>query len=144
VATIRLIRRPGRRLAVGAPAYLLCDVAALWLCLHALGRGVPAAPLLVAYLLGYLANAIPVPGGLGVLDGGLAAALVAYHVPAATAVGGVLIYHALALWIPTVSGTLAFVAAVKKRAPTRSQSTPGVAPTARASIRRDTTCASVD
>jgi uncharacterized membrane protein YbhN (UPF0104 family) len=113
VATIRLIRRPGRRLAVGAPAYLLCDVAALWLCLHALGRGVPAAPLLVAYLLGYLANAIPVPGGLGVLDGGLAAALVAYHVPAATAVGGVLIYHALALWIPTVSGTLAFVAAVK-------------------------------
>jgi uncharacterized membrane protein YbhN (UPF0104 family) len=125
VATMRLIRRPGWRLAVGAPAYLLCDVAALWLCIHALGRGVPAAPLLVAYLLGYLANAIPVPGGIGVLDGGLAAALVAYHVPAATAVGGVLIYHALALWIPTVSGTLAFVAAVKERVP--PQSTPGIA-----------------
>jgi uncharacterized membrane protein YbhN (UPF0104 family) len=115
VATIRLIRRPGWRVAVGAPAYLLCDVAVLWLCLQALGRSVPAAPLLVAYLLGYLANAVPIPGGLGVLDGGLAAALVAYHVPAGTALGGVLIYHALALWIPTASGTLAFVAAVKER-----------------------------
>lgn len=127
VATIRLVRRPGWRLAVGAPAYLLCDVAALWLCLRALGPSVPAAPLVVAYLLGYLANAIPVPGGLGVLDGGLAAALVAYHVPAATALGGVLIYHALALWIPTVSGTLGFVAAVKERVPPRCQSIPGIA-----------------
>ncbi len=124
VATIRLIGRPGWRLAVGVPAYLLCDVAALWLCIHALGRGVPAAPLLVAYLLGYLANAIPVPGGLGVLDGGLAAALIAYHVPTATAVGGVLIYHTLALWIPTVSGTIAFVAAVKEQLPPRSESAP--------------------
>ena len=77
----------------------------------------PAAPLLVAYLLGYLANAVPIPGGLGILDGGLAAALIAYHVPSATALGGVLIYHALALWIPTASGTLAFVAAVRERVP---------------------------
>lgn len=119
VATLRLIRRPGWRLAIGAPAYLLCDVAALWLCILALGRGVPAAPLLVAYLLGYLTNMIPIPGGLGVLDGGLAAALVAYHVPAATALGGVLIYHALVLWIPTAAGTLAFIAAVRERGPSR-------------------------
>jgi len=121
VATLQLVRRPGWRVAVGAPAYLLCDVAVLWLCLHALGCGVPAAPLLVAYLLGYLANAVPIPGGVGVLDGGLAAALVAYHVPAVTAAGGVLIYHALALWIPTASGTLAFVAVVRHRVPARTQ-----------------------
>jgi hypothetical protein len=97
------MRRPGWRVAVGAPAFLLCDVAVLWVSIHALGRSVPAAPL--------------IPGGLGILDGGLAAALVAYHVPAATALGGVLIYHALALWIPTVSGTLAFIAAVRERVP---------------------------
>jgi len=127
VATLRLVQRPGWRVAVGAPAYLLCDAAALWLCIRALSRGVPAAPLLVAYLLGYLANAIPIPGGLGVLDGGLAAALVAYHVPAATALGGVLIYHTLALWIPTASGTLAFVAAVRERLPPRPQPAPGIA-----------------
>ena len=94
----------GWRLAIGAPGYLLCDVAALWLCVHGLGRGVPGAPLLVAYLLGYLASTIPIPGGLGVLDGGLAAALVAYHGPAATALGGVLIYHPLALGSPPCRG----------------------------------------
>ncbi|MGI8414077.1 MAG: lysylphosphatidylglycerol synthase domain-containing protein [Solirubrobacteraceae bacterium] len=112
--TLRLIARPGWRVGIGAPAFLLCDVAVLWLAIHALGYSVPAAPLLVAYLLGYLANVIPIPGGLGVLDGGLAGALIAYHVPAAAALGGVLIYHALALWIPTVSGTLAFIVAQRE------------------------------
>jgi len=112
--TLRLIRHPGWRLAVGAPAYLLCDVAVLWLALHAVGQSVPAAALVVAYLLGYLVTAIPVPGGIGVLDGGLAGVLLIYHVPAATAFGGVLIYHALALWIPTVTGALAFVAAQRE------------------------------
>jgi Lysylphosphatidylglycerol synthase TM region len=106
-----VIARPGWRVGLGAPAYLLCDIAMLWLTIHALGYNTPPAPLIVAYLLGYLANALPVTGGIGVLDGGLAGALVAYHVPAATAFGGVLVYHALALWIPTASGTLAFIAA---------------------------------
>ena len=109
--TLRVIARPGWRVGLGAPAYLLCDIAVLWLTIHALGYNTPAASLIVAYLLGYLANALPVPGGIGVLDGGLAGALVAYHVPAATAFGGVLVYHAVALWIPTASGTLAFIAA---------------------------------
>jgi uncharacterized membrane protein YbhN (UPF0104 family) len=109
--TAQVIRRPGWRLGVGAPIYLLADVAVLWVSIRALGHSIPAAALLVAYLLGYLANTIPVPGGIGVLDGGLAAVLLAYQVPAATAVGGVLIYHALALWIPTVTGALAFIAA---------------------------------
>jgi uncharacterized membrane protein YbhN (UPF0104 family) len=113
VRTLQVILRPGWRVALGAPAYLLCDVGVLWLAIHALGHSVPAAPLLVAYLVGYLANAVPIPGGLGVLDGGLAGALLAYHVPAATALGGVLIYHALALWIPTVSGTFGFIAAIR-------------------------------
>jgi uncharacterized membrane protein YbhN (UPF0104 family) len=72
---------------------------------------VPVAPLVLAYLVGYLANAVPIPGGLGVLDGGLAGALILYHVPAPVALGGVLLYHTLALWIPALSGTLGFVAA---------------------------------
>jgi uncharacterized membrane protein YbhN (UPF0104 family) len=110
-ATLRTIRRPGWRLAIGALAFLLCDIVVLWLAIHALGYDVPVAPLLLAYLIGYLANAIPIPGGVAVLDGGLAAALVLYHVPATAALGGVLIYHALALWIPALSGTVGFIAA---------------------------------
>jgi uncharacterized membrane protein YbhN (UPF0104 family) len=112
--TLRAIRRPGWRLATGALAFLLCDIAVLWLAMHALGYDVPVAPLLLAYLIGYLANAIPIPGGLGVLDGGLAAALLLYHVPASAALGGVLLYHALALWIPALSGAAGFIAAQRQ------------------------------
>ena len=112
--TLRAIRRPGWRLTVGALAFLLCDTAVLWLAIHALGYDVPAAPLLLAYLIGYLANAIPIPGGVGVLDGGLAGALLLYHVPAPAAFGGVLLYHALALWIPALSGTVGFIAAQRQ------------------------------
>jgi uncharacterized membrane protein YbhN (UPF0104 family) len=112
--TLRAIRRPGWRLTVGALAFLLCDIAVLWAAFHALGYDVPAAPLLLAYLIGYLANAIPIPGGVGVLDGGLAGALLLYHVPAPAAVGGVLLYHALALWIPALSGTAGFIAAQRQ------------------------------
>lgn len=112
--TLRAIRRPGWRLTVGALAFLLCDIAVLWVAIHALGYDVPVAPLLLAYLIGYLANAIPIPGGVGVLDGGLAGALLLYHVPAPAAVGGVLLYHALALWIPALSGTAGFIAAQRR------------------------------
>jgi uncharacterized protein (TIRG00374 family) len=98
-------------LAVGALAYLLCDIAVLWLAIYALGYKVSVAPLLLAYLIGYIANTIPIPGGVGVLDGGLAGALLLYHVPASVAFGGVLVYHTLALWIPALSGTAGFVAA---------------------------------
>jgi uncharacterized membrane protein YbhN (UPF0104 family) len=112
--TLRAIRRPGWRLAVGATAFLLCDIAVLWVAIHALGYDVPVAPLLLAYLIGYLANAIPIPGGVGVLDGGLAGALLLYHVPAPAAVAGVLLYHTLALWIPALSGTAGFIAAQRR------------------------------
>jgi uncharacterized membrane protein YbhN (UPF0104 family) len=112
--TLRAIRRPGWRLAIGALAFLLCDIAVLWLAIHAVGYDVPGTALVLAYLIGYLANAIPIPGGVGVLDGGLAAALVLYHVPATAAVSGVLVYHALALWIPALSGTVGFIGAQRQ------------------------------
>lgn len=112
--TLRTIRHPGGRLAVGAIAFLLCDIAVLWVTIHALGYSVPVAPLVLAYLIGYLGNAVPIPGGLGILDGGLAGALVLYGVPVPAAVGGVLLYHVLALWIPALSGTLGFVAAQRQ------------------------------
>jgi uncharacterized membrane protein YbhN (UPF0104 family) len=112
--TLRTLRHPGGRLAVGAMAFLLCDIAVLWATIHALGYSVPVAPLVLAYLIGYLGNAVPIPGGVGVLDGGLAGALVLYGVPAPAAVGGVLLYHVLALWIPAFSGTVGFVAAQRE------------------------------
>ncbi|MEA2393424.1 MAG: hypothetical protein QOJ82_1315 [Solirubrobacteraceae bacterium] len=93
---------------LGALAYLWCDIAVLWLCFRAFGSPPPVAALTLAYLIGYLSNVVPIPGGIGVLDGGMTAALVLYGVPPASAAAAVLLYHAIALWIPTLLGLVAF------------------------------------
>jgi uncharacterized membrane protein YbhN (UPF0104 family) len=102
------LARPSWRL-LGALGYLLFDIAVLWIAFAAVGPLPPLAPLVVAYLAGYLANAIPVPGGIGVLDAGLVGALALYGLPITHAAAAVLVYHAVAFWIPTLGGALGFV-----------------------------------
>jgi uncharacterized membrane protein YbhN (UPF0104 family) len=97
------LRRPSWRL-LGALSYLACDIAALGATFAAAGRPLPVAPLVLAYLIGYLANLIPVPGGFGVLEGGLAGALIAYGAPATQAAAAVIVYHAISFWIPSLGG----------------------------------------
>lgn len=101
------LAHPSWRL-VGALGYLGFDIAALGATLAATGRALPVAPLVLAYLIGYLANLIPIPGGFGVLEGGLAAALIAYGAPATQATAAVIVYHAIAFWIPSLGGLLAY------------------------------------
>jgi uncharacterized membrane protein YbhN (UPF0104 family) len=43
-----------------------------------------------------------------VLEGGLAGALIAYGASAAQAGAAVVLYHAIAFWIPAIGGLLAF------------------------------------
>ena len=93
---------------LGAAGYLICDIGVLWACLHAFGADPPFLAIVLGYQLGYLANVLPVPGGIGVLDGGLLAALLLYGLPAVPAAAAVLLYHAIALWLPTLGGTVAF------------------------------------
>ncbi len=102
------LTRPSWRL-LGAFGYLLFDIAVLWTTFAAVGPLAPLAPLALAYLAGYLANAIPVPGGVGVLDAGLVGALALYGLPVTHAAAAVLVYHAIAFWIPTLGGTLAYI-----------------------------------
>jgi uncharacterized membrane protein YbhN (UPF0104 family) len=64
----------------------------------------------LGYLIGYIANGLPVPGGIGVLDAGLAGALTLYGVPAVHAAAAVLVYHAVAVWVPGLGGLVAFAA----------------------------------
>jgi uncharacterized membrane protein YbhN (UPF0104 family) len=109
----RILLAPRWRLA-GALGYLWFDIAALWAVFAATGHVPPAAALVLGYLIGQLANVLPVPGGIGVLDAGLAAALVLYGADPAAAVAAVLVYHALVSWIPGVGGLLAF-ASLRRR-----------------------------
>jgi uncharacterized membrane protein YbhN (UPF0104 family) len=94
---------------LGAIGYLLFDMAVLWACLRAVGASVPLLAMVVGYQVGYLANVVPIPGAIGVLEGGLLGALVLYGLPAEPAAAAVVMYHAIALWVPTIGGTVSFV-----------------------------------
>jgi uncharacterized membrane protein YbhN (UPF0104 family) len=102
------IRHPSWRL-LGAVGYLWFDIAMLWVAFRAFGAAPPVGALTLAFLIGYLGNVIPIPGGIGALDGGLTAALILYGADPATAAAAVLVYHAIVLWVPTLLGTLAFL-----------------------------------
>jgi uncharacterized membrane protein YbhN (UPF0104 family) len=76
----RALRHPNWRLA-GGIGYLGFDIAALWATLTAVGYSPPIAVLILGYIIGYLGNLIPVPGGIGVLETGLVGTLVLYGAP---------------------------------------------------------------
>jgi uncharacterized membrane protein YbhN (UPF0104 family) len=103
----RALRSPSWRL-LGAVGYLGFDIAVLWATFRAVGYPIAIAPLVLGYLIGYLANLVPIPGGVGILDAGLAGTLVLYGAPATQAAAAVLIYHAIAFWVPALGGLIAY------------------------------------
>ncbi|MGZ6708567.1 MAG: lysylphosphatidylglycerol synthase transmembrane domain-containing protein [Solirubrobacteraceae bacterium] len=100
-------REPG---LIGAIAWWAGDVAVLVACLHAFGASPPVAIIVVSYFVGLLANLLPLPGGVGGVDGGMVGALVLFGVDPAIAVVGVLAYRGFAFWLPIVPGVPAFFA----------------------------------
>jgi uncharacterized protein (TIRG00374 family) len=106
---LELLRGADPALLVGLAGYLAFDVMILWATFHAFGSVPPLAIIWIGYLLGELGGLIPLPGGVGGVDLGLVGALVLYHVPVEEATAAVLGYRALALLVPVVLGSLAFV-----------------------------------
>jgi uncharacterized membrane protein YbhN (UPF0104 family) len=104
---VRSLLRPSWRL-IGAVGYLGLDIAALGATFAATGHPLPIAPLVLGYMIGYLANLVPIPGGFGVLEGGLAGTLIAYGAPATQAAAAVIVYHAIAFWIPSLGGVFGY------------------------------------
>jgi uncharacterized protein (TIRG00374 family) len=94
---------------LGAIAFLWCDIAVLVVCFAAANVVPPLATIVLAYQIGYLSNLIPIPGGIGVLDGSLVGMFVLYGTSATLATAATVVYHAIALWIPAMWGTVAFV-----------------------------------
>jgi len=101
-------RRPSWRL-LGAVGYLAFDVAVLWVILRADGSAPSIAVVTLAYSVGYAANWIPIPGGIGVLDAGITGALVLYGVSPVHAAAAVIVYHAIAFWVPGLGGVFAYL-----------------------------------
>ena len=107
---LSLLQERNALLSIGLVAYLAFDVMMLWTCFRAFGDSPPLAIVWMAYLIGELGGLIPVPGGIGGVDLGLVGALVVYGVSLAPATAAVLAYRAIALWVPAVLGSIAFIA----------------------------------
>jgi hypothetical protein len=69
------------RALLGALGWWAFDIAVLWACFHAFGEPPPVAVFVMAYFTGMLANLLPLPGGVGYVEGGMIAALLAFWVP---------------------------------------------------------------
>jgi uncharacterized membrane protein YbhN (UPF0104 family) len=104
---VHALLRPNWRL-LGAAAYLGFDIAALGAAFAATGHPIPVDALILGYLIGYIANMLPVPGGFGVLEAGLAGTLILYGAPATQAAAAVVVYHAIAFWIPSLGGLIGY------------------------------------
>jgi uncharacterized protein (TIRG00374 family) len=55
-----------------------------------------------------LGNLLPLPGGVGGVDGGMIGAFIGFGVDDGLAVVAVLTYRAFAFWLPTIPGAIAF------------------------------------
>lgn len=103
-----LIARGDRRL-LGAVGYWLFDALVLYVCLLAYGPTPTFWAVAMAYLVGLLANSIPIPAGLVAVEGGLIGMLVLFGVrPVSAVVAAVVTYRAISLWLPALIGSAAF------------------------------------
>jgi uncharacterized membrane protein YbhN (UPF0104 family) len=106
VSDARALVAAGDWKLVGAVAYYAFDNAVLWAAFHAFGHPPAIGVVVMGYLVGSLAGALPLPGGLGAVDGGLIGALVLYGSPAAPAAAAVLVYRGLSLALPVALGAI--------------------------------------
>src|SRR3954471_13757028 len=104
----RILRRGDWRVIAGSLGYWAFDNAVLWACLHAFGASPAITLVLMGYLLGQLGVLLPIPGGLGAIDGGLLGALVVYGLPAAATAAAILAYRVILFWLPLILGGPAF------------------------------------
>jgi uncharacterized protein (TIRG00374 family) len=107
-AALVVVRRRDPAL-LGALAGWGFDIAALWASFRAFGHSPPGAVLVMGYYVGTLANTLPLPGGIGGVEGGMIGAFLAFGVNAALAVVAVLAYRTISYWLPTGPGAIAYV-----------------------------------
>jgi uncharacterized membrane protein YbhN (UPF0104 family) len=104
-----LLRQRQPYAVFGAIGYMALDVVALAAAFAAFGTTPPFAAFVFAYVIGQLGGLIPLPGGVGGIDGGLIGALTLYGSPLSQATAAVLAYRVVQLGIPAILGSVAFV-----------------------------------
>ena len=101
------LRHPDPALA-GAVMFWAFQIAVLWASFRAFGEAPSWAVLVMGFFVGMLGNLLPLPGGVGGVDGGMIGAFIGFGVDDGLAVVAVLTYRAFAFWLPTIPGAIAF------------------------------------
>jgi uncharacterized protein (TIRG00374 family) len=89
------------------------NIAVLWACFRAFGASPSFAVLVMGYFVGMLGNLLPLPGGVGGVDGGMIGAFTGFGVDFELALVAVLSYRAFAFWLPTIPGGIAYFQLVR-------------------------------
>jgi putative heme transporter len=106
-AALSMARRRDPSL-IGAIVAWGFDIGALWASFHAFGHPPPPAQLVMGYYVGTLGNTLPLPGGIGGVEGGMIGAFLAFGVNGSLAVLAVLGYRTISYWLPTLPGVIAY------------------------------------
>jgi uncharacterized protein (TIRG00374 family) len=106
---VQLVRSRNLLVITGSVGYWAWDNAVLWATFHAFDFSPPITVILMGYLIGQLGGLLPIPGGLGGIDGGLIGTLIVYGIPAAAATAAVLTYRVILFWLPLLLGAIAFI-----------------------------------
>ncbi|HEY2766909.1 MAG TPA: flippase-like domain-containing protein [Solirubrobacteraceae bacterium] len=93
---------------LGALAWWGFDICVLWACFHAFGSAPPFTVIWMAYFVGTLGNLLPLPGGLGGVEGGMIGVFAAFGVDLSLSVLAVLAYRLISFWLPTIPGAIAY------------------------------------
>jgi hypothetical protein len=108
--TKRLFRRGAWVPVLGSIAYVGFEVLVLWCSFYAVhANPVPGFPIVVmAYIIGALGSAIPLPASAGAI-GGVAGMLIVYGVAHNTAIAAVLLHQGIGLIVPVIGGAIAYM-----------------------------------
>ena len=77
---LRKVAPPGPARCSARSRWWAFNIAVLWASFHAFGESPPLAVLVQAFFVGMLGNLLPMPGGIGGVDGGMIGALAAFGV----------------------------------------------------------------
>ena len=144
--TQTLVRCRWRSLTGGMAGYLALQCLLLWLCLTAVGLRLPAATLFAALVAGRLLSLLSItPAGVGFVEAGTTAVLVALHVDPTGALAGLLLYRAFVVFAEVPAGGLAIALwAVNKALPQRRKGRSGPPSPSRSGVEHvkgETVCA---
>lgn len=100
----RALRRP--LLLASATGYWAGDCGVLVAAFHAVDGSAPVSVIVLAYLLGQLGNALPLPGGVGGVEPIMLGVLTASGVNVGVGAAAILLYRLVSLGLQTLTGAV--------------------------------------